>query len=61
MRLDIKEEADWVEARRSKTFVESSMSQMANLIGERNAHGEAEIDHLQLQNEQKGEPSTTND
>jgi len=51
MRLDIKEEADWVEARRSKTFIESSMSQIANLTGKSNAQGERRLsannlDHL---------------
>jgi hypothetical protein len=50
MKLDIKEDADWVEARRSKTFDESSMSQMANLAGRRDAGGEAALDHLQIQN-----------
>ena len=46
MKLDIKEEADWAEARRSKTFDESSMSQIANLTGRRNDRGEVKQDHL---------------
>ena len=49
MRLDIKEEADWAEARRSKSFDESSMSQMRNLVGGGAARGEATLDHLEIE------------
>jgi tetratricopeptide (TPR) repeat protein len=51
MRLDIKEEADWVEARRSRSFAESSMSQMRDPAGGGTARGEAEPDHLEIEDQ----------
>ena len=49
MRLDIKEDADWGEARRSKSFDEASMSQMRNLAGRGTARGGAQLEHLEIQ------------